>query len=220
MMFPILLLASALGADYNHTADMEVALNPPPASRGKVGTTKIIGEITIPANLPDTVITSTWTPLTCEIQDNILSLNVSGNNSTWPTALPASGTATCSATYSGYSYALSINLTQAANVPWNTGFEGFEDGFTLKGKSGHTVAVQLLLPNNGTYETGAYPALLAPGQEWSGMWCKVSEDLGVSGRYWLYVTALSAATTNQGGCRIFRVGDLLVGTVPIDFERI
>lgn len=220
MTYLSLSLALALGADHTYPADIDVPLNPPPAALGTVGTTKIVYQIENPANLPDTEVQSSWSPLRCKIEDNIVTLIVSGDNSTWPTSLPNPAVATCNATYDGATYELQIDLVQAPNEVWGSGFLGFQNGFVLQGAVGHHVGVKRLLPEGHTYETGAYPALLAPGQSWPGVFCKVSEDLTVSGLYWLYVDVFDDAATNQGGCRIIRPEDEIVGTVPIDFERI
>lgn len=218
MMFLMMILQTAFAADYEYDVDFLVPLNAPPASLGVVGGGGYLYTIDDAVGAPDAVIQSTWTPMTCVIESNKVSVRIAGDNSSWPTSLPIPAEAICSATFDGDTYELTVNLSQGPDVAWGDGFVDWQSGFEIEAETGVGTMTSQMLPTGYTYIEGSDHLYFNPSTQWDDAWCGVK--VNASGYYWLYVHMDDSASTDSAMCKIQVVGNPIPTLIPVEFTRL
>ena len=169
----------------------------------------------------DIVVTSTWSKLKCHItEDGLPVIAITGNNSTWPTSVPGTNP-TCTHTYNGDTFVLTIVLTEGDYHYWLPQKFDWTNGWEIDGPEGYYRTWRPLPVETGgwTYKLGHWPAVKS-GNPWDGVWCEVQEvDSGT--HHWLIMRALvgTAAPEGTGHCVIQRIGTTNA-QVDIDIDEL
>lgn len=217
-----LLASAALAASYTGTIGFHVPSNAPPAGQ-HVETGEKLGSSPASAAHAPGQLACSWAPLVAEITSDSghpLWLRVKDRDSTnWGT-VPSS--ATCSTTYGGDSYTLTVNLA-GRTVPYahlgqigsfTTGAD-FAFGAGSLGHSGGGSWTQL--PTFADYTAGTYAAVKTGGGAWTGVSCRVANAETGSLDAVLVSSSVSAAA-GTGSCTLPRSGGASL-VVPITLTR-
>lgn len=202
-----------------------LALNSTPAYAGYYTTTMFIphdaptvaGDRVIVRHLgnaatgySDQVINSTWSYLTCHIEDEELTVVFTADTSDWPSSIPSS--ATCTSGNDTLSISIvNDTLPDALDAGRDIG----TGGIVVEAREEFAVMRKHRLASSLDLVEDSYDGVLG-GNTWAGVTCLVAND--AQDVPWVKVNIAYDAVEGDGSCVIDKVGG---GThsIPIDLSR-
>jgi hypothetical protein len=215
----LLLTSLAMAATHTGSIDMPIISNAPPTGSGRtVSTIQDVGSSPETRGHGPGYVNCSWSPLAAEIRTGgelYLTLDPRAASS-WP-SIPS--TATCTSTYAGDTYTLTVNLVQQTHdyahegeiTNWTTGAQ-----FYLGSYAGIGGDAWNQLPTYTDYTAGDYGATKS-GSTWTGVNCHVAN--AQSGNLdAVRIDVGPSAAAGSGSCTIPRAGGPSL-TVPIAVTR-
>jgi hypothetical protein len=223
-MILLFVLNVAFGATYSLSTTFEVPAAPISGWTADIGQAKNVGTIkTQYQPISDRSVTSSWSYLKCKLVDHNIVLVFHSTVSGFPTSVPSS--ATCSDTYNGDTYNVTVTLSQSSDTSLYTNltWSSFSSGWDVDLASGIEFWDSQELPSNKTYVEESMVMRNSSNTNWAHTFCVVGKPFGGSKQFLqMYVKGDAAENTSGNyGCWIKETGqNQSYSLVPVKLDRI